>query len=138
METHPMSWIRRLKMSTLPKTSTYLYNPYQNPNDLFIRNTNTHPEFIPISKGVTHPDFKMDYQYKAITIRTVWHWHKYRWKGLQPAQRLCPWGSRGKSTGVGCHLLLQGIFPTQASNPGLLHCRKILYHLSHRGAHGID
>ena len=37
----------------------------------------------------------------------------------------------GKNTGVGCHFLLQGIFPTQGSNTGLLYCRQILYHLSH-------
>ena len=41
--------------------------------------------------------------------------------------------SPGKNTGVGCHALLQGIFSTQGSNPGLLHCRQILYHLSHQG-----
>ena len=35
----------------------------------------------------------------------------------------------GKKTGVGCHDLLQGIFPTQGSNPGLPHCRQILYRL---------
>ena len=40
--------------------------------------------------------------------------------------------SPGKNTGVDCHALLQGIFPTQGSNAGLLHCRQILYHLSHR------
>ena len=40
--------------------------------------------------------------------------------------------SPGKNTGVGCHPLLQGIFPTQGSNPGLPHCRWILYHLSHQ------
>ena len=34
---------------------------------------------------------------------------------------------------VSSHSLLQGIFPTQGSNPGLLHCRQILYHLSHQG-----
>ena len=34
--------------------------------------------------------------------------------------------SPGKNTGVGCHALLQGIFPTQGSNPGLLHCSQIL------------
>ena len=39
--------------------------------------------------------------------------------------------SPDKNTGVGCHALLQGIFPTQGSNPGLLHCRWILYHLIH-------
>ena len=35
--------------------------------------------------------------------------------------------SPGKNTGVGCHALLQGIFPTQGLNPGLLHCRQVLY-----------
>ena len=39
-----------------------------------------------------------------------------------------------KNTGVGCHALLQGIFPTQGSNPGRPHCRQILYHLSHQGS----
>ena len=46
---------------------------------------------------------------------------------------LCPWDFQGKSTGVGCHFLLQGIFPTQGSNPALSHCRQMLYRLSHRG-----
>ena len=40
--------------------------------------------------------------------------------------------SPGKNTGVGCHALLQGIFPTQGSNPSLPHCRQILHHLSHQ------
>ena len=35
-----------------------------------------------------------------------------------------PWNFPGKSTGVGCHFLLQGIFPTQGLNPGLLHCKQ--------------
>ena len=42
--------------------------------------------------------------------------------------------SPGKNTGMGCHDLLQGIFPTQGSNPGLPHCRQILYHLSHQSS----
>ena len=42
---------------------------------------------------------------------------------------LCPWNCPGKNTGLGSHPLLQGILPTQGSNPGLLHCRQILYHL---------
>ena len=46
---------------------------------------------------------------------------------------LCPWNSPGKNTRVSCHSLLQGIFLTQGSNPGLPHCRQILYHLSHQG-----
>ena len=49
------------------------------------------------------------------------------------ARLLCPWNPLGKSTGVGCHFLLQRIFPTQGSNLGLLHCKRILYHLSHQG-----
>ena len=40
---------------------------------------------------------------------------------LQPAWPLCPWNSSGKNTGVGSHSLLQGIFPTQGSNPHLPH-----------------
>ena len=40
--------------------------------------------------------------------------------GLQPARLLCPLDSPGKNSGVGCHYLFQGIFPTQGSNPGLL------------------
>ena len=36
--------------------------------------------------------------------------------GLSPARLLCPWDFSGKNTGVGCHFLLQGIFPTQGSN----------------------
>ena len=42
--------------------------------------------------------------------------------------------SPGKNTGMGCHAFLQGIFPTQGLNPGVPHCRKILYHLSHQGS----
>ena len=42
--------------------------------------------------------------------------------------------STGTSTGVGCHALLQGIFPTQASNPGLPLCRWILHKLSCQGS----
>ena len=59
--------------------------------------------------------------------------------GLQPTRLLCPWDFPGKDTGVGCHFLLQGIFPTQGSNLGLLPCRQILYWLSYKGSrvHGI-
>ena len=47
---------------------------------------------------------------------------------------LRPWDFPGKSTGVGCHCLLQRIFPTQGSNVGLPHYRQMLYHLSHQGS----
>ena len=45
-----------------------------------------------------------------------------------------PWNSLGRNTGVGSLFLLQGIFPTQRSNSGLLHCRQSLYQLSHKGS----
>ena len=44
------------------------------------------------------------------------------------------WDFPGKCTRVGCHFLLQGIFPSQGSNSGLLHCRETLYPLSQRGS----
>ena len=40
---------------------------------------------------------------------------------VQPSRLVCPWDSPGKNTGLDCHALLQGIFPTQETNPGLLH-----------------
>ena len=52
---------------------------------------------------------------------------------LRPHGLYSPWNSPGQNTGVGSPSFLQGIFPTQGSNPGLLHCRKILYQLSHKG-----
>ena len=45
--------------------------------------------------------------------------------------------SPGRNTGVGCNGLLHGIFPIQGSNPSLLHCRQIIYHLSHQGSSRI-
>ena len=48
-------------------------------------------------------------------------------------QAPCPWDSPGRNTEVGCHSLLQEIFPTQGLNPGLLHCRQILYLPRHQG-----
>ena len=53
-----------------------------------------------------------------------------------PTRLLCPWNSPSKNTGVGCHALLQGIVPTQGSNPHFLHlllCKWILYLLSYLG-----
>ena len=56
--------------------------------------------------------------------------------GLYPTRLFCSWDSPGKNTGVGCHALLQGIFPTLGLNPHLLwllrllHCWRILYHFT--------
>ena len=57
---------------------------------------------------------------------------------MQPARLLCPWDSPDKNTRVGFHALLQGIFPTQGWNPGLLHLTCIgrwdLHHQSQLGS----
>jgi len=49
-----------------------------------------------------------------------------------------PWNSPGQNTGVGSLFLLQVIFSNQGSNPGLPHCRRILYQLSHREAQRVN
>ena len=63
---------------------------------------------------------------------------KWKWKSLSCVRLCnpmdCPWNSLGQNTGVGSLSLLQGIFPTQGSNPGLLHCRRTFYQLSHKGS----
>ena len=65
-----------------------------------------------------------------------------KWKLLSRVPTLCDpldytlWNSPGQNTGVGSLSLLQGIFPTQESKPGLLHCRQILYQLSYQGSPG--
>ena len=53
---------------------------------------------------------------------------------LHPHGLYSPWNSPYQNTGVGSCSFLQGIFPTQGSNPGLLHCRRMLYQLSHKGS----
>ena len=58
----------------------------------------------------------------SIVSDSLWHHGLYS-----------PWNSPGQNTVVGSFCLLQGIFPTQGSNPRLPHCRQILYQLSHKG-----
>ena len=65
-------------------------------------------------------------------------WSEVKWKFLShvwlpPCGLYSPWNSLGQNTGVGSLPFLQGFFPAQGSNPGLLHCRGILYQLSHKG-----
>ena len=67
-------------------------------------------------------------------------WREGKWKSLSRVRLFVtpwtthPWNSPCQNTGVGSLPLLQGIFPTQVSNPGLPHCRRILYLLSHKGS----
>ena len=70
---------------------------------------------------------------------TVWKWsesvsHSVASNSLWPHGLYNPWNSPGQNTGVGSLSLLQRIFPTQGSNPGLPHCRRILYQLSYKGS----
>ena len=51
---------------------------------------------------------------------------------LRPHGLYSSWNSPGQNTGVGNLFRLQGIFPTQGSNPGLPHCRQILFQLSYK------
>ena len=55
-------------------------------------------------------------------------------ESLRPHGLYRPWNSPGQNTGVGSLSLLQGIFLIQESNPGLPHCSRILYQLSHKGS----
>ena len=64
-------------------------------------------------------------------------WHMSEWKSLSHVQLFrtpwnSPWDSPGQNPGVGSLSLFQVIFPTQGSKPGLPHCRRILYQLSHQ------
>ena len=81
-------------------------------------------------------------EWVAISFSNAWKWKvkvsrsvmsdPQRPHGLQPTRLLHLWDFPGKGTRVGCHFLLQGIFPAQGSNLGLPHCRQMLYHLSHQ------
>ena len=89
---------------------------------------------------------------RFLPLDTIFQWKKIVRKTFQsiikvvtqckPLSRVSLWthglysprDSAGQNTGVGSRSLLQGIFPTQGSNPGLPHCRQILYQLSHKGS----
>ena len=80
-----------------------------------------------------------------VFVMLVWLEKKWKCRSLShvwlfaipwtvPIRLFCPWDFPGKNTGEHSHALLQGIFPTQGSNLGLLYCRQILYRLSHQGS----
>ena len=74
---------------------------------------------------------------RACVLSRFSHVQLFATYGLSPTRHLCPCDSPGKNTGVGCHVLLRGIFPTRELNPyllGLLHCRHFLYPLRHLGS----
>ena len=81
--------------------------------------------------GVTYPGDGLQWVHMRLMVCAsclVTQWCPTLWPhGLQPARLLHPWDFPGKNTRGGCHALLQGIFPTQGSNSGILHCRQVLY-----------
>ena len=84
--------------------------------------------------NTSHYVFKHITQYFVI-LGVRYHMISCKSEGISSINYfLHPWDFPGKSTGVGCHFLLQRIFPTQGLNPGLPHYRQILYCLSHQGS----
>ena len=67
---------------------------------------------------------------------TLWKWKSLSrvWLFVTPWTIYSSWNSLGQNPGMGSHSLLQGIFLTQGSNPGLPHCRQILYQLNYKGS----
>ena len=75
----------------------------------------------------------------ALSSQVPWKLASYKISSEVKVAQLCPTlcdplGFSGQNTGVGSLSLLQGIFPTQGSNPGLPHCRWIVYQLGHKGS----
>ena len=102
-----------------------------------------------ILEWVAMPSFRGSYQPRDQTcisyVFSIGKWVPYHQHCLSESQSIVsdslqshglysPWNSSGQNTGVGSLSLFQGIFPTQGLNPGLLHCRQIHYHLSHKGS----
>ena len=87
-------------------------------------------------RDICERQFHFLYTHICIDVNTDIYRHICEWMKVT---QLCPafatpWNSPGQNTGIGTFSLLQGIFPTQGWNPGLPHCRWILYQLSQKGS----
>ena len=93
------------------------------------------PEISKMHMGIKHRDLESTCQVLTSCLRK---WksesHSVVSNSLQPRGLDSPRNSPGQNTGVGNLSLLQGSFPSQRSNPDLLHCRRILYQLNHQGS----
>ena len=78
-----------------------------------------------LSLGVNFIEFSSEWVSESCSVPS---------NSLRPHGLYSPWNSPSQNTRVGSLSLIQGIFPTQRSNPGLLHCRRILYQLSPKGS----
>ena len=94
-------------------------------NAFIINNLGPHPAYGHILQSSPLPNSTLpeseESESRSVVSDSLW-----------PHGLYSPWNSPGRNTGVGSLSLLQAIFPTQGSNPGLPHCRRILYQLSHK------
>ena len=79
------------------------------------------------NKPINYPQ-KYNFIFKVVKVKVA------QADSLRPSGSYSPWNSPGQNTEVGRLSLLQGILPPQRSNPGLPHCRRILYQMSHKGS----
>ena len=107
-------WVARVRHNLADDVISFLLNVFKNTIQFYVY---VHLFCTKYVCSVRHPVMSNCLQA---------HW-------LYPVRFLCLWNSPGENSGVGCHSILQGIVPTLGSNPSLLHCRQILYHLSHQG-----
>ena len=95
-------------------------------------------------EGISHSQFStqgslhtLSLFFKFTFLLSLWSENRLVMSNsLWPHGLYSPWNSPGQNTGVDSLSLLQGIFLTQELNPGLPHCRQILYQLSHKGSSG--
>jgi len=87
----------------------------------------------PSKNLVSYETLKMEGFQEDTTAESENESHSVVSDSFRPHGPYSPWNYLGQNTGVGSHSLFQGILPTQESNPGLPHCRRILYQLSYQG-----
>ena len=93
-------------------------------------------DIVFLGSFITHAVFNYSFTNTTSSVQK-------EWKSLthvqlcDPMDYISPWNSPGQNTGVGSLSLLQGIFSAQGGNPGLLHCRRILFQRSHQGQPGM-
>ena len=107
-----------------------------NLSDLTAESTNMHllPIFQPTFQGPTWSSSQERLPFYRAPSECESESRSVMSDSLRPHGLYSSWNSPGRNTGVGSLCLLQGIFPTQESHPGLPHCRRILYQLSHKGS----
>ena len=106
------------------------------------KNTNYKQKILPTNRNRTRNDSYLQKLSEKAAVINLMNMQRKSESGshsvvsnsLQPHGLDSPWNSPGQNTGAGSHSLLQSIFPTQGLNPGLPHCRQILYQLSHKGS----